>query len=290
MAVKVSVIIPIYNVKEYLARCLDSVVNQTLKDIEIICINDGSKDGSEKIVRSYADKDSRIILINQENKGVSAARNAGINRATGKYIGFVDSDDWIELNFFEELYNAAEKYNADAACCSIFRPYDSGKNKCKIKFEQEQVLTSAAEKYRILEIPNKCYIWNKIYKLKELKRQLLLFIEGVMFEDIYFTVRFFYHCHSAVTVPGTHYNYYVNRKSITRTPTDKQQIDMLAARADFIEFSRKHHIKCDEKCYIKEKVKYSLFGIPLLRIYKWETIHKYYLFGVIPFFEKRISL
>ncbi len=246
MSVKVSVIVPIYNVEQYLARCLESIVNQTLKDIEIICINDGSQDGSGKIAQSYAEKDPRIILINQENKGLSVARNTGMDAARGKYISFIDSDDWVDPNFLERLYIAAEKYNADAACASILRPHDSGKNPYKIKFETEQILSSVAEKYRVLEIPRKCYVWNKIYKLEELKKQGLRFPEGVTFEDIYFTIRFLYHCKEIVTVPGTCYHYYVNRKSITRAATDKSQLDMLAAHADFIKFSREHHIKCDE--------------------------------------------
>lgn len=290
MSIKVSVIVPMYNVEKYLARCLESIVNQTLKDIEIICVNDGSQDKSNKIAQSYTEKDSRVILINQENKGLSAARNAGMDAARGKYISFIDSDDWIDLDFLEKLYTAAEKYNADAACASILRPHDSGKNPYKVKFETEQIFSVVAEKYRILEIPRRCYVWNKIYKLDELKRQELRFIEGVTFEDIYFTIRFLYYCKEIVTVPETCYHYYVNRKSITRAATDKSQIDLLAARSDFIKFSREHHIKCDEKYYIREKITYNLFGIPLLRVYKWKTIKKYYLFGLIPFFEKRISL
>ena len=92
----VSVIIPVYNVEQYLSKCLDSVINQTFKNIEIICINDGSTDNSLKILNEYAMADKRIIVINQENSGVYAARNKGLQIANGKYISFVDSDDWIE--------------------------------------------------------------------------------------------------------------------------------------------------------------------------------------------------
>ena len=112
----------------------------------------------------------------------------------------------------------------------------------------------------------------------------------MMFEDIYFTTRFLYNCNKIVIVPETCYNYWANPKSISRDLKDKHQIDLLAARADFIKFSREHHIVCDEKFYVKSKTTYRLFGIPLLKIYEWETIKKYYLFALIPFFEKRISL
>ena len=100
---KISVIVPVYNVEKYLARCLDSIINQTLADIEIICINDGSTDNSLEILNDYAKKDSRIKIIDQTNAGLSCARNAGMQIAQGEYIGFVDSDDWIDLDFYEKL-------------------------------------------------------------------------------------------------------------------------------------------------------------------------------------------
>ena len=96
---KVSIIVPVYNIEKYLAKCLDSLINQTLEDIEIICVNDGSTDNSAEILNEYAQKDCRIKIINQDNAGLSAARNTGINAANGEYIGYVDSDDWIDLNF-----------------------------------------------------------------------------------------------------------------------------------------------------------------------------------------------
>lgn len=102
--IKVSIIVPIYNVEKYLKRCLDSLVNQTLNDIEIICINDGSTDGSLEILEEYRRRDDRIVIINQENSGQSVARNRGIDVAKGEYIGFVDSDDWVSEDYFEKLY------------------------------------------------------------------------------------------------------------------------------------------------------------------------------------------
>ena len=290
MSPKISVIVPVYNVEKYVARCLDSIVNQTFKDIEIICVDDGSEDGSVTIVKEYASRDDRIQIIHQENGGLSSARNTGMNHARGKYISFVDSDDWIDPDFFEKLYNAAEKYNASAACSGIKRPHASGKVPIKLKIEKEEILSGVAEKYKKLEIPRKCYVWNKIYKKDEIDKMNLRFVEGVMFEDIYFTIRFLYYSGDIITVPDVWYHYWANNKSITRDMKDKNQMDILAARADFIKFSREHHIICDENFYIKNKKTYKFFGITVLRIYEWETIKKYYLFGLIPFFEKRISL
>ena len=107
---KVSIIVPVYNVEEYLVKCLDSLVNQTLKEIEIICINDGSTDNSLEILNTYAQKDSRITIIDKKNEGVSAARNTGLNISKGEYIMFVDSDDYLELpNVFFKEEDVVEK-------------------------------------------------------------------------------------------------------------------------------------------------------------------------------------
>jgi len=110
--IKVSVILPVYNVSEYLKECLDSIVNQTLKDIEIICINDGSTDKSLEILNEYAQKDCRFIVLSQENQGQGVARNKGVELARGEYIQFIDPDDWVELNMLESLYNFAKEHKS----------------------------------------------------------------------------------------------------------------------------------------------------------------------------------
>ncbi len=119
-SIAVSVIVPVYNAKEYLVKCLESVVNQTLKNIEIIIIDDGSTDGSSEICMEYANRDSRIIYYKKENEGLAAARQDGIERASGEYVGFVDSDDWLELNMYERMYAEANKENADIVFCNCF--------------------------------------------------------------------------------------------------------------------------------------------------------------------------
>ncbi len=118
---KISIIVPVYNVENYLKKCLDSIVNQTFKDIEIILINDGSTDNSLNICKEYAKKDHRIRLINKPNGGLSSARNVGIDLSTGEYLGFVDSDDWIALNMYEKLYNLCKIFNADISQCKYIR-------------------------------------------------------------------------------------------------------------------------------------------------------------------------
>lgn len=117
----VSVIVPVYNVAQYLEQCLDSVVNQTMKELEIILVNDGSTDGSDEICEQYAKQDERVILLHQKNQGLAAARQAGLDVAHGEYIGFVDSDDWLELSMYEEMYDAARNNNADIVFCNVYR-------------------------------------------------------------------------------------------------------------------------------------------------------------------------
>ncbi len=124
---KISVIVPVYNVEKYLKECLDSIINQTLSDIEIICVNDGSTDNSLKILEEYALKDKRIKIINKENGGLSSARNAGLDVAKGKYLHFVDSDDYLDLKCYEKLYNKIIEFDADF-CQFGYLYVDNNKN------------------------------------------------------------------------------------------------------------------------------------------------------------------
>ena len=121
---KVSIIVPVYNNEEFLDKCLKSIINQTYKNLEIILINDGSKDNSLKIMKDYAIKDTRIIIIDKKNEGVSKARNDGIKKATGQYITFVDSDDYIDLTQIEEMYNAIKKNKVDVVRSNYKVHYD----------------------------------------------------------------------------------------------------------------------------------------------------------------------
>lgn len=123
---KISVIIPVYNVEKYLVRCLDSVCQQTLQDIEVICVNDCSPDNSLDILNAYATKDNRIKVINfKKNQGVAVARNSGMELATGQYLAFLDSDDWLDLDFYEKLYNKATTTNSDLVIGNI-KEYKNG--------------------------------------------------------------------------------------------------------------------------------------------------------------------
>ena len=115
----ISIIVPVYNVEAYIHQCIKSIIEQSYKNLEIILVDDGSKDKSGKICDDYARKDKRIKVIHKKNGGLSDSRNAGITVATGKYIAFVDSDDWIEKNMYEKMYNECEKFGADICICGF---------------------------------------------------------------------------------------------------------------------------------------------------------------------------
>ena len=117
---KVSVIVPVYNAEKFISRCITSILEQTIKEIEIIVVNDGSTDQSAEIINSFESLDHRIIHISQPNQGVSTARNAGLRCASGEFIGFVDADDWIEPNMFETLYALSIQHSADLVICNAF--------------------------------------------------------------------------------------------------------------------------------------------------------------------------
>ena len=132
--IKVSVIIPVYNVELYLLKCLDSLKNQSLKEIEIICINDGSTDSSGKILDEYLKKDNRIQVINKINEGQGIARNIGIDIAKGEYIGFVDPDDWINAKKKKKMYNQAKNINSDIVICDYSKHFENSNKTTVQKF------------------------------------------------------------------------------------------------------------------------------------------------------------
>lgn len=159
---KISVIVPIYNVEPYIHECIDSIINQTYPHLEIILVDDESPDNCPAICDTYAAMDSRIKVIHKKNGGLSDARNAGLDIATGEYIGFVDSDDWIEKDMFEYLLNGILKYNADIAVCNLFYATQyryTVKNICP-----DKVLTSYEALEAMFNDQIECYAWNKLFK------------------------------------------------------------------------------------------------------------------------------
>ena len=179
---KISIIVPIYNAKKYIERTVNCLINQTYHNLEIILVDDGSTDGSSILCDKYKKKDSRIKVIHQKNSGVSGARNVGLKYATGEYIGFVDSDDYISLNMYEELYNNLISTNSDISVCSYLTFKDklpNFNNEINIKiFDRIDALKDIISDGVITN-----FLWNKLFKKEVFKN--ISFPEGKIYEDLY---------------------------------------------------------------------------------------------------------
>lgn len=229
---KVSVIIPIYNTEKYLRKCLDSVCNQTLSDIEIICVNDCSTDNSLEILEEYASKDNRIKLIDfKENKGAAVARNAGIDEAKGEYIGFVDSDDYIDSDFYEKLYNEAKLSDADVVRGNILV---TDNNQKRYDFED---LFDEIQKTKVRF--NGLFTC-AIYKSDFVKSNNILFLENYSYgEDRLFPFKAVILSNKFSTVRNTYYNYFRHSQSASASETlsDKKIIDYVNSTDMLIDFA-----------------------------------------------------
>ena len=280
---KVSVIVPVYNVEKFLPRCLDSIINQTLKDIEIICINDGSPDNSLQILEDYAKKDSRIRIINQENSGPSVSRNKGILMAQGEYIGFVDSDDWLDVDFYEKLYAAAQKYDADIAACGIkvYRKYS--RVNYMLKYTKESCVDDLERKLYLCDVPETCNVWNKIYRTTFIKNNNIEFEVGINFgEDVSFTMEALYFSENLVTIPNTLYNYdRLNVNSIVRTKSDKLIRDAEHVHNRMSDFLKSKNINLPKTW--RQVRKYKFLGITVLKVRYHSTRRECKLFNIIKF-------
>ncbi len=280
---KVSVIVPVYNCEKYINTCLESLINQTLKDIEIICINDGSTDNSLKILKEYAEKDCRIKILTKGNEGLSAARNDGLKISTGEYIGYVDSDDWIDTDFYEKLYTAATKHNSETACANIMR-FGNDKERYRLKYDKEELFTDNEKKLKTAGIPLNNYVWNKIYKRESLVKLNIPFIEGKAYEDISWSIRVIYGLKGLVTVPDTNYYYRRTSSSIRLSKTQKYNLDCEYGEKIMINFAKEHgleNILYGYKMSKRERIK--LFNLTILKIfYYYPETRLYTLFGLIP--------
>lgn len=231
---KVSIIVPVYNAEKYLSRCLDSLVEQNLSDIEIIVVNDGSSDSSIKILEEYRQKDNRIKIIHKTNEGVSSARNLGVELAVGEFIGFVDSDDWVDKEMYEVLYDTAIEESADIIMCTYIREFGShSKEKIfnlprKISYNDEEVKTNIMR--RLIgpvneEIANPELldawgtVWTKLYRTDLIKRNNLTFSDlreiGTN-EDSLFNILAAFHAQSFIFLNTPYYHYWRdNNSSVT---------------------------------------------------------------------------
>lgn len=218
---KVSIVVPIYKVEKYLGRCVDSVLNQTYSDLEIILVDDGSPDNCGIMADYYANLDSRIIVAHKENGGLSDARNYGMQYVTGEYTLFVDSDDWLEANMVEELVLASSKYQADIVQSAFYYAYDHyllfdnrvySKGSTPVILDNKTVMTELVINKRV-----KNFAWGKLYKTKIIFD--IPFEKGVLFEDVFWAHKVMQRVKNFVIINDPFYYYYQREDSIVANYT-----------------------------------------------------------------------
>lgn len=263
----ISVIIPCFNVEKYIDRCMESVINQTYRYLEIILVDDGSTDSTGEICDRYSQMDKRIKVVHKKNGGLSSARNAGLAVATGAYIGFVDSDDWIEHDFYSYLYNLIVQYQADIAQCTYFLTDGSTKRPViteKIKKVSRDDLMDIF--FRTKGENSNSGVWNRLYRYEIVKE--IRFPDGYINEDVFYSYFVFLKTRSAVISNQPKYNYYINENGITRGALKKQDLSLYYVWDQVIEDTKKHNHQYYKKAVLNRRraiftllSKYAVYGI-----------------------------
>lgn len=227
---KVSIVVPIFNTERYLRRCVDSILDQSLTDLEVILVNDGSPDGSPAIMDEYARQDQRVRLVHQENRGLPAARNAGMALARGAFVGFVDSDDWVEPQMFESLYDAASRTDSDVAMCDyrVVGPDVSSPQSSDIRAGVYDVHDIRSEIFPTLVMDERLHspavlsVWRCLYDRSFLEGHYLAFDADAKYsEDYLFSLGVMLRARSFTYLKNAyHYNYWQNMEGISKTIKD----------------------------------------------------------------------
>ena len=231
--IKVSVIVPIYNVEKYLEKCINSLLSQTLEDIQIILVNDGSKDNSGNIAKEYEKNNkNRIIYVEKENGGLSDARNYGLKYATSDFIAFLDSDDYIEKNAYEEMYNKAIEENADYVECDFIWEFPN-----KIRVDKQYPYKNKKEMLSFVRV----VAWNKLIKRQLITDNNLEFPKGLRYEDIEFTYKLipFVNKFAYVDKPFIHY---VQREGSIANVQNERTAEIFTVLDNVIEFYKENNI------------------------------------------------
>lgn len=289
---KLTVIIPVYNVEKYIVRCVNSVVTQTYKDLEIILVDDGSTDNSGSICDEYAKRDERVKVIHKHNGGLSSARNEGMKYATGELVAFVDSDDYIEPTMYQTMIELLEETDSDMAICNICFVDEDGNeltgfehinlldDKPYFCVEKNDIMMQLRERDLLTVVQ-----WNKVFYRDKIKD--CQYPEGRYHEDVYVIHKQLYNCDRIVYVNNKFYNYVQRNNSIMHTETDKMIMDAIEgyeSRVNFFSHKKMEEAKqiaiSDLLKYIRWKIEeQSVKGVPindiwLIEVFR-EKIEKY---------------
>ena len=261
---KVSLIIPVYNTEKYLRRCLDSAVSQTYKNMEIICIDDGSSDGSEKIVDEFAEKDKRVVAIHQQNMGESGARNVGLRASTGEYIAFMDCDDWIGQNMYEILVETLEKENVDMVAASWYREIDGVSHEIKNELSVNRESFDRDELLKYLYMRDSyrgfAYIWDKLYRkeiLRDQRGKLICFNETLKLGgDVLYLAEIALNVKRSKYIEKAFYHYNQREESGCHTKDLKKIRDWIRAYEIILQKFKKEHVDDVIMNYVKRFLAY----------------------------------
>jgi len=259
----ISIVVPIYNVEKYLKKCIDSIISQTYTNLEIILIDDGSPDNCGKICDEYAQKDSRIKVIHKENAGVSQARNVGLDNASGKYITFVDSDDYIECEHIENLYNALKENNTQISQCNILKVNDKKEVLEKLGYKESQIKSTKEilkESFGQHWVEN-AVVWNKIYDKKIFEG--IRYPIGKIHEDEFVIYKVLYKVDKIALINEYSYNYRKNKNSIMGRRFNVERFDILNAFEERLKFFQERRevelYQTTMIAYLKKMQEYYLY-------------------------------
>ncbi len=256
---KVSVIVPVYNVENYIDKCLNSLVNQTMQDIEIIIVNDGSTDNSEKIIKNYLEQyEEKIKYVVKQNGGLSDARNFGMKYATGDFIAFLDSDDYVDYTLYEKMYNKAIKDNCDFVECDFIWKYD---NK-----EVKDIGYIYKDKYEMLANA-RVVAWNKLIKKELLDKTQIKFPKGLRYEDVEFFYKLIPHIEKFGFVKQC-LIYYVQRKNSIANTQNERTKEIFDVLNNAIEYYKENGFYEEYKTYLEYAYSRLVLCSSFLRIVK----------------------
>jgi glycosyltransferase involved in cell wall biosynthesis len=264
MLPKVSVVVPIYKVEKYLRRCVESILNQTYSNLEIILVDDGSPDQCGEIAECFAKADHRVQVVHKENGGLSDARNAGMQYITGEYTLFLDSDDWLEHNMVEEMVNKSFQYKADIVQVAFYYAFDNHlllDNRHYSSDGDPIVLDNKPLMFElVLNEKVKNFAWGKLYKTKLVRD--IPFKKGVLFEDVFWAHQVMHRVHTYVILHQPMYYYYQRSDSIVATYTPRN-LDIIRGAKERHSFIEKYYADFTDESY-KTILKMSLIHYSLL--------------------------
>ena len=244
---KISVIIPVYKVEDYLIQCVESILCQTYTNLEVILIDDGSPDNCPDICDRYSEKDSRVIVIHKENGGLSSARNAGLDIATGDIIAFIDSDDWIELDMFERMVNLKIQTGADIVCCDWVRTDGINEHeRTNLNKQYGDILTGKSIVKEMLLGKIGSYVWNSLYNRE--CWESVRFPVGRVFEDIATTFLAFERAQKVAVMDAPLYNYRINNNVITLSSNPTKYYHFFLGYKEHFEHAHKYYPDIEKEC------------------------------------------